>query len=298
MKNFVACLSGTGAVDLRSENWVNLLYGGAELAETAANKLNFRSILSEPEGDRADRFDLKNRIIWRDNVVLEALVVGLQLEKFRTAAELGIKGDSKLAVWSHESLAIVTELNGRFELTPLDKIKEFRNNHALGARPVAPRLAENLVIPLRKFNRLGNWEKKAPLCPKPEVLVLDLDKSGRGNLATLGAINPNANLPAAVETTLLLPIALAVRSFEILGDDWVTPISRSQTVHDKAIIKVAFKLITIFERDQILVFCAIETHYLWRIRVFVTELLQSIICGHSTNQKKRESRFWRKISIF
>lgn len=210
-----------------AKDGVDDLHRSAEFTETSAHQAGVSCIFAEPEGDWANGLDLKNRLVCRDDVILKALIVRPEFQELTSALQLGIKGDPQLAVWSHERLAVVAQLDRWLKMATLQEVVNLSNDHALGARPISLYLAEDIVLAIGEGDRLFDRQEKATLGSETEVLVLDLDKSCRRNLTTLSSVDADADLAAACQRALLLPVALACRRFVILCHDRVTAVCRS-----------------------------------------------------------------------
>ena len=108
-------------------------------------------------------------------------------------------------------------------------------------------------------NRFFDREEKAAFGPEAEVLVLDLDEPSWWDFSPFGSVDADSDLAAAGKASLFFPVALTCGSLVILRHNRVAAIGRSQAIDDQAIIEITLELITVIERDEILIFCAIET---------------------------------------
>ena len=101
-------------------------------------------------------------------------------------------------------------------------------------------------------------EEKSSFGSDSEVLVLDFDKSGGGNLPTFGSVNTDSDFAAARQGALLFPIAFPCGSFVILRHDRIAAIGGGQAIDDESVVQITFKLVPVIKRDEVFVFCAVK----------------------------------------
>ena len=229
-----------------------LFKGSTILAETLTAEPGLPGTLPQPVGNRTDGLDFHDRFALGNDKPAEVLVVRQEPGKLRATPQEIVKCNAKRSIWRAEGVSIITDLH-RGLMPGLTHPENLVNHDPPSATYLLIHSTQDIIIAQAKFLGGINRHGETPFYSHSLQLVLHLQKSCRGDLGRLRAIDAQANLAATLEAPLFLPVAVPLRGIIILGENGVIPGIPRILVYCQPLRDLIFPLMILLGVDQKLV---------------------------------------------